>query len=46
MNSIAVIQKSIEDQDWIGIPVNVKISVSEYQGNVRNEVNNMTQSTD
>ena len=46
MNSIAVIQKAIEDQDWIGIPVNVKISISEYQGNVRNEVNNMTQFTD
>jgi len=42
MNDGKKILKAIEQQDWIGIEVIVKISIGEYQGNTRNQVDNMS----
>lgn len=39
--SITAIAKAIEDAEYIGLEVTIKVGTSEYQGVVRNEVKNM-----
>jgi len=39
--SISAIAKAIEDAEYIGLEVTIKVGTSEYQGVVRNEVKNM-----
>lgn len=41
MNSPAIIAESILNQDWVGLEVIVSLSISEYMGNVRNQVDKM-----
>lgn len=44
MNTPATIAEAIQNGDWIGLEVQVKVKVSEYEGNYRNEVQSMIQS--
>lgn len=41
MNTMATIREAIDNGDWVGIDVVVSVKISEYQGNVRNEVSSM-----
>jgi hypothetical protein len=44
MNTKKELLEALNNGDWIGIPVALSISVGEYLGNARNEVNSMTRS--
>jgi hypothetical protein len=41
MNTMSTIKENIDNQEWIGTDVIVSIGISEYQGNVRNDVSKM-----
>ena len=41
MNTPTIIAESITNQDWIGIPVVATISISEYMGVTRNQIDKM-----
>ena len=41
MNTPAVIAESITNQDWIGLPVITTISIDEYMGITRNQIDKM-----
>jgi len=41
MNTKQIIAEAIANQDWVGIPVIVSITLSEYQGVTRNQINKM-----
>jgi len=41
MGTTDKLQEAMENGDWIGIPVTVAVEISEYQGNVRNDVGRM-----
>lgn len=41
MNTPKNIAESIANQDWVGIPVLVTITIGEYLGRTRNEINTM-----
>lgn len=41
MNSPAIIAETIANQDWIGLQVMATISISEYMGVVRNQIDKM-----
>jgi hypothetical protein len=40
-----IIAQAINDGEWIGIEVVIDVAVTEYKGEVRNEINNMTAAT-
>jgi len=42
MNTFDEIKEAIENAEWIGIPVTVKVSVDSYQGRPLNRIDNMT----
>lgn len=41
MNTPAIIAEAITNQDWIGLPVIVTISINEYMGITRNQIDKM-----
>jgi len=41
MNSPKIIAESIANQDWVGIPVIAAVTVGEYMGVARNQINSM-----
>lgn len=41
MNTMEIITESINNQDWIGIPVIATISIDEYMGITRNQIDKM-----
>lgn len=41
MNSPAVVTESILNQDWVGLEVTVAISINEYMGITRNQIDKM-----
>lgn len=45
MNTFTDIMEAINNGEWIGIEVVVDVGISEYQGNVRNDINRMSQRT-
>lgn len=42
MNSPTIIAESIANQDWVGLQVFTSISISEYMGVTRNQIDKMT----
>ncbi len=42
MNTPKAIGEAIQNGDWIGLEVEVKLAISEYQGQYRNDVKSMT----
>jgi hypothetical protein len=42
MNTPTVIQEAIDNAEWIGIDVLAAVTVSEYQGTLKNEVSRMS----
>lgn len=41
MNSPAIVTESILNQDWVGLEVTVAISINEYMGITRNQIDKM-----
>lgn len=46
MNTPAMVNESIANGDWVGIPVTVAVGISEYQGRTRNEVGKVERRTE
>ena len=44
MNTPAIIAESITNQEWIGLPVIVTLSINEYMGVTRNQIDKMVTS--
>ena len=44
MNTPTVIAESITNQDWVGLPVIVTLSINEYMGITRNQIDKMVAS--
>jgi hypothetical protein len=42
MNSPQIIAQAITEGEWIGLEVLIDVTMSEWKGEVRNEINNMT----
>ena len=42
MNTPQIIAQAITEGEWIGLEVIIDVTMSEYKGEVRNEVNNMS----
>lgn len=41
MNTPKIIAESIQNQDWVGIPVVASVGLNEYQGRTRNQINKL-----
>lgn len=46
MNTPKIIAESIQNQDWVGLPVIVSLGLNEYQGVTRNQINKMVAATE
>jgi len=45
MNTPAAIQEAVENGEWIGMDVLAAVTISEYQGNTRNDISRLTKVT-
>jgi len=41
LNTRTTIKEAIQNGEWIGIPVNAKVDVKEYKGEISNEINDI-----